>query len=193
MPCDLSETLFAQWQAVFASRIGRPQTELAQIADYRAFCRVFDDDADFDRAAQRVYERWASWDAWPAPIEFESARAALRRVPDAEITATLRQIDQSRLLAPPATGGSPTRDAALDAFGADWRARLAHCAPDALRAEALAAKQAGGADPWLTNERRAALFPPEPPRAPDAPPTPPTLEQQIDADADRALGEASHV
>jgi hypothetical protein len=174
MPCDLSHRVFAEWQAIFASRIGRPQMDAAQRADYLAFCRVFDDDDDFTRAAQRVYERWASWDAWPAPIEFESARATLRRVPDAEIKATLRTIDESRRLAPPPGAFDGERAASLDAFGAAWRTQLAHCSPEACEQARRDAVQGGtGVDPWLTDERHDAVFPPE------------TLASQIDADADR--------
>jgi hypothetical protein len=155
MPCDLSERVFAEWQAIFASRIGRPQLDSAQVADYKAYCRVFDSDEDFEAAAQYVYERWKAWDAWPAPIEFESARVTLRRVPDAEIKATYAQyIAPARQLPPP-------KSEAVSAFGRAWRDALTRAGadPESLEQERRASRRAVHADDWLTDERRAACAP----------------------------------
>jgi hypothetical protein len=155
MPCDLSERVFAEWQAIFASRIGRPQLDSAQVADYKAYCRIFDSDADFEAAAQYVYERWKAWDAWPAPIEFESARATLRRVPDAEVKQTYAQyIAPARQIAPP-------KSEAVSAFSREWRDALTRAGADpaSLEQERRASRRAVHADDWLTDERRAAQCP----------------------------------
>jgi hypothetical protein len=146
----ISEHTFAGWMGVFEQRLGKPLDELAFGAYFGALRDKFRDDAEFSAAAQRVFEKHA-WNTWPAPIEFESAAADLRRLPDAEVRATLRAIDASRRLAPPRTHA---RDAVLEEFGDDWRAQLAHCAPTSHRR--LADRPAGD-DPWLTDERRLAL------------------------------------
>lgn len=123
MPHEIDETLFENWQRTFASRIGRPQLPHAQVADYRAFCRIFASDQEFHDAAQHVYEHWASWNAWPAPIEFEHARALLRRQPDAEVRATQQLLAAANAIPAP-------KPETVAAFGQMWRAELADAEPE---------------------------------------------------------------
>jgi hypothetical protein len=157
VPHHISESLFENWMDTFASRIGREQSPHAQVAYYDALCKIFDSDKDFHDAAQRVFEKH-EWNTWPAPIEFDSARAVLKRVAEGNMLANLRRIDESRRLAPPPASASSHRAAVVDDFGRMWRDELTRkgADPASLDEERRASRRAVHGDDWLTDERRAA-------------------------------------